>query len=1233
MMATNPIQRFLGLPVETDSPFDLLGLTPARCGEQDVRSALVRRLGRVRRHPESLTHEADEVRLALYAAAAQLLDPNVRAQLIEEEIAANSLRSDSRHESADHRAFRVVAMHVLARAGGWNRKSMKWLGMLSRAHGLRESGLQAELRQLTAARTLRAVMPGSAATTPATCVTGPESGKSSFSLAAADSHSGRRGAGSRFALAPLWWSGVAALAAVLTGVLILAELRPARPSEHRADELTVQSPAPPLTTFDRRLQSAPDTRARIQTAPIPHVTPESIVRLLELAHAELDKDIGESAWRFERAVQSLSASWAGIEMAQRDHADELVAEYLHRVDADSPGGRRALEAVEAGVKTLLDPAANVDASTTFAAIWSGGTLARFASDTDADRAARDIALQTWSKLSGGVKPTARTSRTALEESLPYIAGALVARMRHHHPVKRGAWSAWSDSLDRLPTTDAAADRFNAERLSLQAAEFLLRADLLVVSDPFARDALTMLFARVQWVTSGDETSPPARTMLLSWFDEPGIASGALAVATEWIVAHSGATGMNPLMILTRGSIPENRVAIRERYARLWGLGVASDSLGFSAIWARAAREATDAFKGDSIATRLGRTAILARLNVASALRWRGEVNTASASLVDPVSRINSIFRAKQGPSGSIRRADPMHDGEWTIRYLGLKDRDVEPRAAMLMELGRHFGELGPVDAGTLADVALRSPINDLLRRAQEVVRRKASEPGVVISLLDAIALSPRNNETTALVSDVTGRPVVEPNDGRWPVEIRLALIERLLDMMAPNDDITVLDRLGDEILHAYAQRAEMRPAPSSDSFGAEYESPQTESAAVADADSVRTLWRSWRDQARRLSPNPRLPYTLDEILHRREGRLRLSRGPMQEFAAEQTNIVEAMAFVVSAERPSQADSIKRLLRSLSSHRIHAKTIVDQILAGERAILVLWGIRFDVRAEALKPLWGDLAEIEAPAPYDASGRLDLNSLDSAWISQSPIRDLRARLDALTPDDPQGVFDLAEELAVESDTPHGRALARRLFSLAYEFDRSQPRPIGLGPSVSLALASISPREDERRWLLALAISLDPGLASIVPLPQTTAQDLAVRIRLAEALELYRLGEYSLAQDRLNDSSVDALLSMHGRMLTGGAGPVRDELATEPVCRECHNRRIVPRANDPAHDFGICSTCGGDPGPDLSDTMLIEHLRLEQTILSDAPRSWSANLLATRGEPLRDMDPGAIPDSGAP
>ncbi len=230
----------------------------------------------------------------------------------------------------------------------------------------------------------------------------------------------------------------------------------------------------------------------------------------------------------------------------------------------------------------------------------------------------------------------------------------------------------------------------------------------------------------------------------------------------------------------------------------------------------------------------------------------------------------------------------------------------------------------------------------------------------------------------------------------------------------------------------------------------------------------------------------------------------------------------------------------------------------------------------------------------------------------------------QLEALRPDEPREYFLLAEELAYDDPNPGLEDVARRLFVLAFELDRRRGGT-RLGPAACLALADLSPRVDERRWLRAVAAALRGERAAGEAVAEEILSETA--LALAEALGRFRAGEYRRAQMILERADVSRLLRRYEDALEKGIEWILLELETEPVCRECGNRRIVPADLDPSAEHRLCYTCEGTPGPDLTDTQLVEQLRLESLLLEGGTNSWAAHALAGGGEPLRDVDPAAV------
>jgi hypothetical protein len=247
----------------------------------------------------------------------------------------------------------------------------------------------------------------------------------------------------------------------------------------------------------------------------------------------------------------------------------------------------------------------------------------------------------------------------------------------------------------------------------------------------------------------------------------------------------------------------------------------------------------------------------------------------------------------------------------------------------------------------------------------------------------------------------------------------------------------------------------------------------------------------------------------------------------------------------------------------------------------------------------------------------------------------VRDLDARLAALRPEQPGAYYELGEEVAGEGVGPEDFAVARQLYLFAYELDRASGSRLGLGPSVCLALAKIERLDEVRDWLRATAGTLDPRYVStdwnVAAQPKASDQ---TALKAAEVLGLTRSGDGGEAIKRLEEAGVrdllvryDPLLSQNGQ--TGGLSNLESQMRAWP-CPECKNRRYVTRVGRDGPEIEVCSTCGGNPGPELSQEALIAHLRFESRVLSGLQRSWSAQVASDYGSPLLDPDPAQLAET---
>ncbi len=242
------------------------------------------------------------------------------------------------------------------------------------------------------------------------------------------------------------------------------------------------------------------------------------------------------------------------------------------------------------------------------------------------------------------------------------------------------------------------------------------------------------------------------------------------------------------------------------------------------------------------------------------------------------------------------------------------------------------------------------------------------------------------------------------------------------------------------------------------------------------------------------------------------------------------------------------------------------------------------------------------------------------------------DVRARLERLSPSNPELYFESAKSSWTLPTTRAAFSWARQLYVLAYHLDRARGGH-QLASQACLAIAQLNDNEKDRRWLLSLAVLLDRR--QVRPEWIRRADESAssqTSYLAATVLGLVRAGEGYAARTRLAEPGVAALLTSYERLLsaTGDTGAVRwiEREAGRWPCPECHNQRIVKKGGGKDSIVKLCTTCGGNPGPKLNNAALVAQLRFESRLLNGIQRSWAAQAWSDQGAPLRDPDPEELP-----
>jgi hypothetical protein len=219
------------------------------------------------------------------------------------------------------------------------------------------------------------------------------------------------------------------------------------------------------------------------------------------------------------------------------------------------------------------------------------------------------------------------------------------------------------------------------------------------------------------------------------------------------------------------------------------------------------------------------------------------------------------------------------------------------------------------------------------------------------------------------------------------------------------------------------------------------------------------------------------------------------------------------------------------------------------------------------------------------------------------SFAPIdSDMTARLEALHPGNPLAYFELAEELADAPQSDADKETARTVFALSAALDSRH-----LGRSACLALAQMETDAATRRRLLALATLLESHRFSSMPSATAVANRRAAPapaavVAAAESLSRYRKGQGALALTAAKEPGAMDVLQSASAAIPGGL---------ERFLEDCKLYR-------------------GQVKPNLSPDEVNTLLRLEAALLAGEDRSWSGELLLTRGEALVEVDPDRLEES---
>ena len=926
----NIFRKFLGIEGPEDGPVAMLGLTADSMSESGIVRALQARLAQIASHPEALTPEADEVRLALHAAAARLLDPSARRQA--KGAAAEAEREPTALESA------IVL--TLASMGGWNKRSKERIGALAQAYGVPAEDV-IELAESLAGRPHAARERPTPYVRPlATDAKVAEAAAAVRTLSARDDFEPlpeEADPGNRVVRNVVVFGGAALLgsAALIVLSVTLFARKPAAPSPPApapapgpvaAEKKSSPELFPTRPREEKKAGAAPAVPARVGDW-------DDVLREATGAVEDLQKDPEAALARFEKVYGEMARKWRETSPDGQVAAVDRLVEFLYRAGAKPGVGEKAV-AVIVMASAPLSGAGALNADQVLGSAWSAGVLARVERERDLPSPVRlKVQEALRAAFPGSSGPGEATFRAGCVAALAAMPGRIMPdpAKSNDAEVKRAleSWRAWLDGVSAVGGRGSPL----YTRTTLLALDGLLTAGADPLRDKATFESIALLATAVSW-RKDDES----RRWLLRWFEAANVASSDLYAVTAALAGRSGAEGVDTSMVLSSSAGEGPRAEMRDRYAAVWGMTAGESRDVLVQRWVDAAAGELQALdvSGSSILGLLEEAHQVARFNKAAALLWAGSVEDVSdlmspiARTVAPPVRQNQLYGTLINKGQQAGQAAPGAD--WVVRYLGAGHR-IPERRELIREVS--FAPDALV-AEVLVQEACRGSPAQVRGDAREVVLRHAHEAAVVHALLEFAALMPITRDNALLVEEVTQTALPPLRHATWRVAVRRALVERLLQQIAGGSELALVDGVSGHLAELYHEPA---PVPAS-ADGAEPAPQATPDIGVA----VVQHRLKWLREAELLVPSNREPLNLAQMEQRRRARMELAKGRVQEFQAEQLAVCELMAYVCVAEHPARAERAAVVLAELTEERRGARHVFEQLLAGERARMKLWLLR-------------------------------------------------------------------------------------------------------------------------------------------------------------------------------------------------------------------------------------------------------------------------------------------------
>lgn len=983
---------FLGLPARTSDDRALLGLEgEGLLGRDRVLSALKDRLQRVSQHSLAATPEAAEMRMMLHAAVARVLMAQP-ARPGESVLSAPSSKNDS------VRDFEDLATLTLAKHGGWNPSAAQELHMLAAAMGVPQERVPSVLTNLAnlGSPSAGVVMdaPGRHPTAQAAVVrqaaavasrparlneaTTPEQqARVQAALDEFEAYRSHEDPARRMVRNGLIGAGVGLLFLVVgaIGLRIMFAGKPAgtgAPATTSATpELATPGSVPNATVGIDATAAGSSERLVVTPAPPPgsadvsppmasrpdvEVTVGEALAQLRSAAADVARDPGGSGERVAFALERMGLLWSQDSESGVVAAGDASAEFAYRAGGIvGPDREAALEPMvsylERAISQMADGSAPWTPERIRGASFACGITARLLAERDLPSALRVRLRRQLSVALGGSLPSDQaTVRQSVSAALDRMSAKMVssaagasaaAPVALSQQATAHAWGAWGECAKTLLAEHS--EREYAQLLLL-ALDRALTAPAEPSHDPLVASGIDQLTRRLPL---GPDS--PAKRAILGWLVRTDVSSLDLHVLTGALV-QAPDSGLELTATLSASATPTDREHLRERYANLWQVTDEGGTGVLAQRWLQEARSILAAQPGPSLRERLALAVRFSALNTAAVETQRGDA--ISFGLL--MQTASTGFERAQNPS-------PLRLGafasSWGPQYVGAGNDIVKRRE--LLQVVRQG--LSPLEARIVVEEAMRAGSPEVRRDARTVLQRTIEEPDLIKALLDFQPFIPATRDNSKLLELATGASLPSLRSPTWRVEVRRALLRKLLEMLTPAD-LSYVDVAADFLLTDYRTRIKTDPnqpdADPEDAMGQESATqqvpasspdraaglPQLRSVPEQLLAAARTYQAQWIALAQRGWLADPAFMSVADVMRVRDARLAACETDLQRFVVEQNAIIELQARVVVTDNRASKDQARLVVEAWRRDASAALHVFDQIAAGELAQARLWALR-------------------------------------------------------------------------------------------------------------------------------------------------------------------------------------------------------------------------------------------------------------------------------------------------